>query len=334
MTVAFGFVGYVAYSLLTGASWKSIAIGLAISFAAGYIANGMGGAIGGGTAKGFEAWAGKGIFNGLVAGALTGAVSGAISSAVYGGNWGKNIGQGASGGTIGAAVGMATRKALDKLGTWVKGMSATGQVAASASDTKTVSGDPNTVSGPLNLRTVRGKKIAVALYDGNDPGSGIDTATGANFREAANDYYYSKSVGSPEEAASVLEAISRLGDLDVTDVYFFDHGGKQWIGNDVIKAGSGAWARMTAAAPHATFHLRGCQVATGHDGLLYIEALANSGNVTVTAFDENVSYWRAERWGADYYSYGNLWTATPNEQAKITLTGGYKHNKWWRVGRR
>lgn len=65
------------------------------------------------------------IVGNFAAGAITGAVAGGISSAIYGGNWGQNMLSGAAGGAIGAGVGMATKA----IGTWVKGMSATKQLA-------------------------------------------------------------------------------------------------------------------------------------------------------------------------------------------------------------
>jgi RHS repeat-associated protein len=317
-------IGSAVGALINGGTWKSFAIGAAIGMAAGVIADAIGGLP---VMCGVEHAIGSTAMN-FVSSAITGAVSGAISSAVYGGNWGNNIGQGAMGGAIGAGVAGITGAVTGKLKAWVQGMSATAQVTASVSDPNTLSGDPNTVRGPINLRVVKGKSIKVSLYDTND-------TLGYAFQEAADDYDFSLPVSSPDDAASSLEFASGLlrQDETITDVYIFDHGNSrtQIIGRIGLTAHSKAWSRMTSAAPHATFHLRGCSVGGG--GQSYIAALSQSGNVFVDGFDDLVYYYGTEKIGADYYSYGNLWRATPNGNSSVMSEGG-AFKDWFRGGRR
>jgi len=177
----------------------------------------------------------------------------------------------------------------------------------------------------------------VSFYDWADEG-GPGMADGANFTQAATDNYFDWNF----RMSSIRSAVFWLGvlqDLNVSidDVYVFDHGnaGFQEFGNDKLSFHpayadelpwlSQDWSQLAGMVEEkGTIHLRGCNVAKGNEGLKFIMLLARLGDRNVTAFDETVTY-TGEVWGApDYYSFGNLWLASPSGGLPVNISSG----KW------
>jgi len=166
------------------------------------------------------------------------------------------------------------------------------------------------INDPVNKIDLWGL-VSVAVYD--------PTGEEGPYRgESADDYDYIFRVSSVEEAAFWVEIISGFEDVD--DLYIFGHGdrGIQSLGDDVLSPRDVRWWELAwAVKDTGTIHLRGCNVASGPRGRAYIQELADWGLRSVDAFDnlvEHEGYPWFERnwyWGADYWSCGNLWRATP-----------------------
>ena len=169
---------------------------------------------------------------------------------------------------------------------------------------------------------------SVALY------SYLDKGTGAR-RESANDYDWWLPVGNLEDAISWTEFLKILG-VDIDDLYIFGHGtqGFQLVGDEPLFAYSPQWLQLSATlAEEGTVHLRGCKIARGYEGKNYIMNLANFGQVKVSAFDDDLIHFGYERWGADYWSAGNLYLAEPNAGYRLISEGSWL-SEFFRGGRR
>jgi len=171
---------------------------------------------------------------------------------------------------------------------------------------------------------------SIALYDGSDDSMGI------HFANAADDFDWNFNVSSPEYGAALVDFLSLL-DVEIDDLYIFDHGyadndwqGRQEIGNTPLMWNSSAWKTMASAVEEkGSIHLRGCSIAAGSAGKKYIMLLARSGGRNVDAFDDLVIFETREGMGPDYFSYGNLWSASPVITPPLNISKGGWYREYW-----
>jgi len=183
---------------------------------------------------------------------------------------------------------------------------------------------------PVNLIDPWGLD-SVGLYDGTGDG-GI---RGLQRLNAANDFDWAFHVSSPEYAAELVTILSTIMEIEIDDLYIFDHGyagvrnqGKQEIGDEGLNWGSDAWKRIASSVEkEGTIHLRGCNIASGNK--LYIWLLAQTGGRKVDAFD-NLTYLELkESRGPDYFSHGDLWLAVPGLNPVFNISKGSPWSMFW-----
>ncbi|MBN1391627.1 MAG: RHS repeat-associated core domain-containing protein, partial [Sedimentisphaerales bacterium] len=197
-------------------------------------------------------------------------------------------------------------------------------------------------NNPINLIDPWGL-ISIAFYDWNETGAvtsnGRRLANADDLKNAADDFELHIGVSSLKEIEFYLWLFSFE---TIDNVYIYDHGvgednatnwmGRQEIGPQPIHYNDPLWAQAASYVdPNGSIHLRGCGVAAGGVGKAYISLLAMAGGRKVTAFDRNIECTRwswgepRERWGRpDYYSYGNLWEASPLGSTRIIAP-----SSWW-----
>ncbi len=168
---------------------------------------------------------------------------------------------------------------------------------------------------------------SVALFDPSDG------RLGSARWESADDYDWYFSVRSADEAVFWLGFLTDLGE-PINDLYIFDHGyrggweGRQQLGDEHLYYYSPEWRKIASTVEEeGTIHLRGCYVAEGNEGKKYIMLMAMSGRRKVDAFNDLVRHPGKEWPGADHYSYGNLWLATPEPSLHMISEGGL--HRWF-----
>ncbi len=209
------------------------------------------------------------------------------------------------------------------------------------------------------------KQVQIALYDGSDEGydldgdGDVDSSVGEDFLRAANDFKITVGVQEYDAFFDMSTAdnpdmfirnwIARLkfNGYEVTDVYFFDHGGVV-DGDFLLEFGNDAWGpdefesfgwaldHDPAISDDLTFHFRNCTVGEHPD---LMEKLAERLGRPVTGAvgmgilqeenDDGPDYTFDELWIAKPPSIWNLWQGSSErlwqKYRPVTLTEYIKY---------
>jgi RHS repeat-associated protein len=206
--------------------------------------------------------------------------------------------------------------------------------------------------------------VAIAFYDGTEilqPVSellGIYRNEGLELLEMADDFWHfdyqdgeEMDMLGPEYVLWVLEQCKKTWDLDVTEIYFFGHGGSTITGTTSIgtsSVGTGSkpdddfWKALAEAVPDAVINLRTCDSATPDESNnILITEIARITGLTVTGItarawstmpwwiNNPTGYWSPQRWegtGPDYeLDYGGGYY-----RAEVQEDGTVETTCYWR----
>jgi len=179
-------------------------------------------------------------------------------------------------------------------------------------------------------------QVKIAFYDGSDKGydldgdGTIDTATGVEFLEAANDFKITVN-GQEYDAFFDMSTAENVGDFirswivrldffgyEVADAYFYDHGGvddgdlylefgNEEYGPDQFKSFGWAIQHDSRIPANLTFHFRNCMLGEHPD---LMKKLVEWLGRPVTGA-KRISMSSEERDGPDY-TFTELWKAYPS----------------------
>lgn len=202
------------------------------------------------------------------------------------------------------------------------------------------------VNNPLRFVDPLGL-ASVALYEWNNGssfketkalnGGGTNISDNFDFRRSASEQDYAIPVTSSGDAFAALQALVESG-VEIDDLYIFGHGssGNQQFAGGMLQSitasgepGSDWLTLVSFVEADGEVHLRGCNVAQGETGQIYIETLARYGQIKVDAYDYYVSHGESIlNWFTDnYFSKGSLWQSNKGCKSERIVGPGSYYNR-------